>query len=132
MTQIQDPSAVRWTGVDTHPGSYAGLSVVLNFQSPDPSGRARDRQASCHYRYHVVDDTVLTLSNPLAAYSTSPESMTLDGQVLSASSLAAAVKGAMVREGRALLDTAREALENPAENPHYPGRDGDEGGEEGQ
>ncbi|MCG6895525.1 MAG: hypothetical protein LJE60_00220, partial [Thiocapsa sp.] len=65
------------------------------------------RQAVCHYRYNAVDDTALMLSDPLSAYATSPETMTIDGEPLPRPVLAKAVKAAMIQQGKAFIDRMR-------------------------
>lgn len=112
MTQVETPGSVSWTRVETHPRTHDGLAVVLGFTDQDQSGRARTRQASCHYRYNAVDDTALTLSDPLSAYSTSPETMTIDGKPLARSVLARAVKDAVIHEGKAIIDRVQQGLED--------------------
>lgn len=115
LTQVAVPGSVRWTSVTTHPRTHDGLAVVLGFEATDPGGASRSRQASCHYRYNQVDDTALTLADPLSAYATSPESMTIDGAMLPRSVLAEAVKNAVVMQGRAAIDRARQGIEDAAE-----------------
>lgn len=110
-TQIASPASVRWTRVETQPRGHSGLSVVLGFEADDRSG---PRHAMCHYRYNAVDDTALTLSDPLSAYSTSPETMMIDGESLSRSALAAAVKQAVVAQGKAIVDRAQQGIEDAA------------------
>lgn len=104
MTQVDQPGSVRWTRVETDPQGYSGLSVVLGFEA---GGAGQPRQAVCHYRYNAVDDTALLLSDPLSAYATSPETMTIDGDRLAQPALAKAVKDAMLQQGKALIDRMR-------------------------
>ncbi len=110
-TQVGSPSSIRWTGVETKPRSHSGLTVLLGFES---DGVSRPRQATCHYRYNAVEDTALTLTDPLSAYSTSPETMTIDGESLSRPALAEAVKQAMISQGKAILDRAQQGIEDTA------------------
>jgi len=110
MTQVDAPSALRWTRVETHPRGYSGLAVELGFEA---QGNAR--QATCLYRYNAVEDTALTLSDPLSAYATSPETMTIDGEPLSRSNLAGAVKNAMMMQGKAMIDRVQKGIEEAAE-----------------
>lgn len=110
-TQVESPSSVRRTGVETQPRGHSGLSVVLGFEA---DGVGRSRQATCHYRYNAVEDTALTLSDPLSVYSTSPETMTIDGESLSRPALARAVKQAMISQGKAMIDRAQQGIEDAA------------------
>jgi hypothetical protein len=110
-TQVALPASVRWTHVATQPRGHSGLSVLLGFETDGASGT---RQAMCHYRYNAVDDTALTLSDPLSAYSTSPETLMIDGESLSRSALAAAVKQAVIAQGKATLDRVQQGIEDAA------------------
>jgi hypothetical protein len=110
-TQVGSPGSVRWTDVETRPRGHSGLSVVLGFES---GGVGTRRTATCHYRYNAVDDTALTLSDPLSVYSTSPETMSIDGESLSRSALAEAVKQAMIAQGKAIIDRAQKGIEDAA------------------
>jgi hypothetical protein len=110
-TQVASPSSLRWTGVETRARGHSGLTVVLGFES---DGESRSRQATCHYRYNAVEDTALTLSDPLSVYSTSPETMTLDGESLTRPALARAVKQAMISQGKAMIDRAQQGIEDAA------------------
>ncbi|HSO82910.1 hypothetical protein [Thiocapsa sp.] len=110
-TQVASPSSVRWTGMETQARGHSGLTVVLGFES---DGEGRPRQATCHYRYNAVEDTALTLSDPLSVYSTSPETMTIDGESLSRPALARAVKEAVISQGKAMIDRAQKGIEDAA------------------
>ncbi|WP_245969471.1 hypothetical protein [Thiocapsa rosea] len=110
-TQVGSPGSIRWTGVETKPRGHSGLTVQVGFES---DGVSRPRQATCHYRYNAVEDTALTLSDPLSVYSTSPETMTIDGESLSRPALAEAVKQAMIAHGKAIIDRAQQGIEDAA------------------
>ena len=69
-----------------------------------------DQQAVCHYKYDAVDDTAVTLANPIEAYATSPSKMALNERTLTGAELAQLVKRAMQKQGRAFVDRARETL----------------------
>lgn len=114
LTQVDSPGTVRWTKVATDPQRQSGLSVVLDFEAQDIGGGTRTRQAACQYRYNAVDDTALTLSDPLSAFATSPESMSIDGKPLSRATLATAVKNAVIMQGKAVIDRAQKGLEDAA------------------
>lgn len=101
VVQAQVGGTLRWLAVSTQPRRYAGLTVTLGFEAPVPAGA---REATCHYRYDAVDDTAQALADPLSVYATSPESVTIDGQVLSRAALAEAVKRASLRQGRDLIN----------------------------
>lgn len=92
---------ITWTSVEARANGYEHASVRLSYTAAGGGG-----EAVCYYRYNAVDDTALTLSDPLSAYSTSPDRMTLDGRPLSRSDLAKTIMEAMAKQGRALLDRA--------------------------
>jgi hypothetical protein len=52
----------------------------------------------------------MTLSDPLSAYSASPSKMALNGTTLSKSALAETIKQAMLRQGRSLVDSVKNAV----------------------
>ena len=103
-----NPPSVQWTAVTTAPGD--DLAVGLRF-----AVGGRDGRATCRYRYDAVDDTVLTLADPLSAYSTSPYRMTLDGRAVVNPQLAETIKQAMLKQGRAFLDRASEGIGRAAD-----------------
>jgi hypothetical protein len=111
-TRVEAPASLRWTSAETHPRGRSGLSVVLGFEEQGAAGPGRPRQATCHYGYDAVEDTAMTLSDPLSAYATSPETMTIDGEPLPRPVLAESIKNAMIQQGKALLDRARQGVED--------------------
>jgi hypothetical protein len=107
LTQIdQGASALTWTGIETETRGHEYAAVRLRFSASDRSG-----EAACYYNYDAVDETALTVANPIAAYSTSPSRMSLNGRTLSKSALAQAVKKAMLKQGKDLVERARKQLE---------------------
>lgn len=94
-TQVPAQTSVVWTGAAIKQG-VGDLLIRLRFETPSA------REAVCAYPYRAVDDTALTLVDPLAAYGTSPTSLTLDGRALSRAALATAIKEAMVLQVRSL------------------------------
>jgi hypothetical protein len=114
LTQVDSPGTVRWTKVVTDPQRQSGLSVVLDFEAQDTGGGTRTRQATCQYRYNALDDNALTLSDPLSAFATSPESMQIDGKPVSRSTLATAIKNDVIMQGKAVIDRAKKGLEDAA------------------
>jgi hypothetical protein len=113
-TRVEAPASLRWTSAETHPRGRSGLSVVLGFEEQGAAGPGRPRQAICHYWYDAVDDTALTLSDPLSAYATSPATMTIDGESLPPPVLAESIKQAMIQQGEALINHARQGIEDAA------------------
>jgi hypothetical protein len=94
-------------GTDTQTKGHEHAAVRVRF-----STRGREARAVCYYDHDAVDDTALHLSDPLSAYATSPHEVAIDGQKLSRSSLAEAVKQAMLKQGREFVDRAKKGIEN--------------------
>jgi hypothetical protein len=101
-TRLGPAQSPTWTDVRTETRGYEHAAVRLRF-----STGAGDGEASCFYDYNAVEDTALALADPLSAYATSPSKMTLNGETLSKSQLADAVKKAMLKQGRDLLSGSR-------------------------
>jgi len=68
---VSDSSAVKRP-------EYARID--LQFKIGDTQSSAR--QASCFYEYDAPDENVITHTNPLAAYATTPYRMIVDGQAV--------------------------------------------------
>lgn len=96
---------VTWTEVTTETPGYEDAMVRLHF-----SQSGTDGSATCFFAYNAVDDTALALTDPLSSYATSPSRMLLDGRALSRRELAIAVKDAMLKQGRALIEDVRQSL----------------------
>jgi hypothetical protein len=104
-TQLRAAEGLEWRAVETSTRGREYAVVQVHFSGPRGDG-----EASCYYDYDAVDDTALTLSDPLSAYSTSPSKMTLNGQTLSRPVLARAVKEAMLKQGKGLVDEVKRRL----------------------
>jgi hypothetical protein len=100
LTQSGSGTAIQNADAQTKGYEHAAVRVWF-------SSQGRDAQAACYFDYNAVDDTALHLSDPLSAYSTSPFEVVIDGQKLSRAELAGAIKQAMVKQGRELLDRAK-------------------------
>jgi len=99
-------SSVRILGAETRTKGHEHAAVSVRF-----STEGGEAQAVCYYDYDAVDDTALQLSDPLSAYATSPFEVVIDGKKLSRSGLAEAVKQAMLKQGRELVDRAKKGIE---------------------
>ncbi len=113
---LSDPPSLVWKDIGTEARRSEQLIVTLKFTAEDPTdGRVKPMRAGCYYRYNAVDDTALTLADPMSAYSTSPYSVTLNDQTIGNPRLAEAIKQAMLKQGRAFLDRARQGIEEATE-----------------
>jgi hypothetical protein len=115
LAQADSPDTVKWTAVKTDPRRSDGLTVTLEFEGGAPGTNARSRRATCEYRYDAPDETAATLADPLSAYATSPERMTIDGVAVARSALAKSVGDAAILQGKALIERAQAGLEEAAE-----------------
>jgi hypothetical protein len=105
LTETGSGTAIQ--GADTETRGYEYAAVRVRFSS-----QGRDGQAVCYYDYNAVEDTAIELSDPLAAYATSPFEVVIDGRKLTRSGLANAVKEAMLKQGRELLDQAKQGIQD--------------------
>jgi hypothetical protein len=104
--QVGPAQSISWTGNETQTPGYEHAAVKLRFTAQGRAG-----EAVCYYNYNAVEDTALTLSEPLSAYSTSPYEMSLNGRVLSRSALARTIKDAMAKQGKELVDRVKKGLQ---------------------
>ena len=105
LTQVGASASLNGTNTETKGYEYAAVRVRF-------SSQGRDAQAVCYYNHDAVEDTALELSDPLAAYSTSPFEVVVDGQRLSKPGLAEAVKQAILKQGRQFADRAKQGIDN--------------------
>ena len=106
QTQLAGSQPITWTAVSTETRGYEHAAVRLRFSIGGKGG-----EAACYYNYVAVEETGITVSDPLAAYATSPSKMVLNGQTLSQSALAKGVKEAMLKQGRELVDEVKKAFQ---------------------
>lgn len=97
---------ITWKGSTTDLRGHEDAAIRVGFSSGD-----KDGHAFCYYRYDAVDDTALTLSDPLSSFSTSPSKMVLNGQTLSRAELAQTVKDAMLRQGGDFVDQVKKVFQ---------------------
>jgi homospermidine synthase len=74
----------------------------------DSDGKRTSMRSACHYAYEAVDDTALTLADPLSAYATLPFKMTLNGRELSKVELRDLVNAEQRRLGKKAVDTVKQ------------------------
>jgi hypothetical protein len=95
--------AIEWQGSEYsfYRPEYAVVSLRL--EVVDADGRQRALQSACHYAYEALDDTAVTLANPIEAYGTLPFAMATDGRFLSDAELIERVNTEQRRQGEAVL-----------------------------
>lgn len=107
IVTVQLGPSVNLQGADTQTKGYEYAAVRVRYAAQSGEG-----QAVCYFNYNEVEDTALTLSDPLSAYATSPFEVTIGGQKLSRPGLAEAVKQAMLKQGREFVDRAKKGIED--------------------
>ena len=103
--QLGDSASRNWTQTATETRGYEYAAVKLRWSGPDSDG-----SATCYYDYNAVEDTAMALSDPLSSYAASPSKMVLNAKTLSKPALAEAVKQAMLKQGRSLVDGIKKTL----------------------
>ncbi|MGB5733881.1 MAG: hypothetical protein WBM40_05495 [Thiohalocapsa sp.] len=103
--QLGSSPGRNWTEASTETRGYQYARVKLRWSAADGDG-----SASCFYDYNAVEDTAMALSDPLSSYAASPSKMVLNGNTLSRPALAEAVKQAMLKQGKALVDKVKSGI----------------------
>lgn len=104
--QLGQSQSITWAAVEIRTQGHEDAAIELRY-----TAHGRGGEAACHFKYNAVDDTALTLSDPLSAYSTSPSEMTLNGQPLPRAVLARTIMDAMAKQGREFVDRAKKAIQ---------------------
>jgi hypothetical protein len=107
IAAVHSGAPVTVDSADAQTKGYQHAVVRVRYSSGGQAG-----EAVCYYDYNAVEDTAQTLSDPLSAYAASPSRVTIDGNELSRSQLAEAVKQAMLNQGRQLIDRAKGAVQD--------------------
>ncbi len=105
------PQGIVWGTPEKNAQGYDGLVVNLNFTTAN--GQAQ--QASCHYEYIADDDGISSISDPMAAYERAPDTMSLNKQSIPGLELIKASKNVMVRQGKEMVETAKQTVQDGAE-----------------
>jgi hypothetical protein len=104
--QVGPSQPIAWSSAETRTRGREHAAVELRYTAGGKAGAA-----VCYFKYDAVEDTALTLSDPLSAYSTSPYEMRLDGRTLTRSALARTIKDAMAKQGRELVDKVKKGFQ---------------------
>jgi len=103
--QLGGSASPNWTETATETRGYEHAAVKLRWSAADGDG-----SATCYYDYNAVENTAMGLSEPLSSYAASPSKMVLNAKTLSKPALAEAVKQAMLKQGRSLVDGVKRGL----------------------
>jgi hypothetical protein len=107
IVSVRFGTSVAINGADTQIKGYEHAAIKVFF-----SHQGREGKAVCYYDHKAVDETADLIGNPLNAYATSPYEVTIDGQRLSKPDLAEAIKQAMLKQGKAVLERAKKGIED--------------------
>ena len=117
LTQSLLPSAqsIEWTGNENTFVRPEYAVTGLTFDVTDKDGRRSSGQSACHYAYETLDETAMTLANPLTAYANLPFAMTIDGRALSDAELLTLVNEEQRRQGRKIVETLEQGARDMAD-----------------
>jgi hypothetical protein len=106
LVRVQLGASPTWTQASTQTPGYQDAVVRLRWDGAGGAGQAR-----CQYAYNAVEDTAQQLADPLSAYAASPNTVVINGQTLSGQALASAIGQAMALQGKQLIDSASQILQ---------------------
>ena len=108
-------ASIEWTGNENSFYRPEYAVTALTFDVLDNSGGRTASTAACHYEYEALDDTAITLADPLSAYATLPFKMTHNGQPLSDRDLLRLVNAEQRRLGKKAVDTLKKGAQDAAD-----------------
>jgi hypothetical protein len=111
---ISDMQSIEWTGGENTFKRPEYATTSLTFEATTGGGKRTGRIA-CYYEYDALDDTALTLADPLSAHATLPFAVSLDGRVLSDAELMAATTAEQKRQGMAVVGAMQQSAKDLAE-----------------
>lgn len=103
-----DAQSIEFTGGENTFNRPSYAVTGLTFDVVDSGGKRTSMRSACHYAYEALDDTALTLADPLSAYATLPFKMTLNGRELSKVELRDLVNAEQRRLGKKAVDTVKQ------------------------
>lgn len=114
-------AAIEWTGGENRFYRPEYAVTGLTFEVTDSGGKKTPMTAECHFEYEALDDTAITLSQPLSAYASLPFAMVYNGRRFGGRELLDLVNAEQRRLGRAAVDTlergARQAADKLRSGP---------------
>jgi hypothetical protein len=117
LTQATQPAAasIEWLANENTFRRPEYAVTGLRFELVDGDGRRSTMTSACHYAYEALDDTAITLADPLSAYANLPFAMTLDGRTLGDAELLRLVNEEQRRQGRAVLQSLEKGAREMAD-----------------
>lgn len=112
---LADAGSVEWKGNENTFVRPEYAVTALTFEAADAGGSRSDMQSACHYAYEALEDTAITLADPLSAHATLPFKMTFDGSQLSDAELLQLVNAEQKRLGRRAVTTLQQGARDMAD-----------------
>jgi hypothetical protein len=110
-----DPDSIEWKDNKNTFNRPAYAVTALTFETLDGSGKRTTLQAACHYAYEALEDTAITLADPLSAYANLPFKMIYDGRQLSDAELLQRINAEQKRLGRKAVATLQQGARDVAD-----------------
>ena len=107
--------SIEWKGNENTFKRPEYAIISLSFDVVDRDGGRVSRQSACHYAYEELEDTALTLANPMDAHATLPFAMTVDGRALGDAELLRLVNEEQKRQGRRVISTLEKGARDMAD-----------------
>lgn len=116
LTSAMKPGQdLEWKEGDYTFNRPAFASTNLRFDALDSDRKRSAGSAACYYEYEALDDTAVTLADPISAYATLPFAMSVDGRALSDAELLQRVNAEQKRQGERILATLDKGAKDLAE-----------------
>jgi len=90
----------EWISNDIIFKGYEDLEVKLQYRNNDDTGLS-----SCFYSYDTIDENAMTQSDPASAYSTYPNKMLLNGNLIDHKLLASTINSILINQGKAVFNS---------------------------
>jgi hypothetical protein len=103
---------IQWHASEQRLKRLDHAAIILALEIHDQAGQTQTMQATCRYAYDAVDDTAMTLSNPLSAYSTVPYEMALNDLRVSEPTLRKAIQAAQLAMGQAVVEGIKQGIQD--------------------
>ena len=117
LTQSMQLSSesIEWKGNENTFKRPEYAITGLSFELVGRDGSRTSMQSACHYAYEELEDTALSLANPMDAYATLPFAMTIDGRALGDAELLRLVNEEQKRQGRKVVSTLEQGARDMAD-----------------
>jgi hypothetical protein len=114
-TTLQSAQSIEWKGNENSFRRPEYAITALTYEAVDRDGRRSGGQSACHYAYEALEDTAVTLADPLSAYANLPFAMTFNGRTLSDAELLQLVNAEQRRQGRQAVETLKKGARDVAD-----------------